>query len=378
MSSHATSNEDSIDALRPEFYQRLFDGAGLAIFACDLDGRIRAWNGVGRALFPAISRVEDAPPVRDLLPAGDRRTLDESFARCIETREPLEFRSRIRDGAGGATDFAVWLTPIFAEGGKELEGVTVWFHDITARMQFRRGLRKLERLASLGTLSGAVAHHYNNLLCSITTSIEYAMNMQTTAAMKRALQRTMEAVSRATSLTRQLLAFAQGDHRAADQADVTEVVLWYCDENERRIADRHVSLELVTQPIPVFPVPREHMLIILGNLVDNALDAMPEGGRLRITLEPAGGSQVRLTVQDSGPGISSELMEHLFEPFMTTKGELGGGGQRKSGMGLAVVYGLVNEMHGNINARNVPSGGALFEVILPITSATDAPAGACQ
>jgi signal transduction histidine kinase len=121
----------------------------------------------------------------------------------------------------------------------------------------------------------------------------------------------------------------------------------------------------VVRPIPVFPVPREHMLIILGNLAENALDAMPEGGKLTITLEPADSGHVRLSVQDTGVGLSTELMERLFEPFMTTKGELVGGSQRKSGMGLAVVYGLVSEMHGTITARNSSSGGAVFEVLLP-------------
>ena len=110
------------------------------------------------------------------------------------TREPLEFRARIGLDQTEATQYAVWFTAI-CDDQNRVECIAVWFHDITARLQLRRGMRKRERLTTLGVLAGSVAHHYNNLLCSITTSLEFALNMNTMSAMRRVLRRTADAAT---------------------------------------------------------------------------------------------------------------------------------------------------------------------------------------
>jgi signal transduction histidine kinase len=227
-------------------------------------------------------------------------------------------------------------------------------------------LKKRERLTTLGELCGAVAHHYNNLLCGIATSIEYAMNMNTMTAMRRALLRTTDAVGRASQITRQLLAFAQADHRASDQADLTEIVLYYFDQTEKRLARHNIELALDWQRIPACPLPREQVIVVLDNLVNNAIEAMPSGGTLTVTLARRDEKSVCVSIIDGGGGMSTDNFEHLFEPFYTTKGELGSGTGRNAGMGLAVAHGLVNEMSGTITASNVPGRGARFDVVLPL------------
>jgi PAS domain S-box-containing protein len=347
------------------FFERLFQGAGLAVFACDTSGRVRAWNTIGELLLRATGCWHEGTEIDEVLPEPDRASFRECFRTCLTTRQPTEMRTRIGASEHDSTDYAVWITPIMPDQGRALDGVSVWFHDITARVQLRRSLRKHERLTSLGAMSGAVAHHYNNLLCGIATSLEYALNLNTTAAIRRALQRTAEAVTRATHLTRQLLAFAQGDHQAREEADVTATVLEYLKENETRLQQQSVSLRVEHQAIPPLKTPREHLTIVLGNLIENALDAMPGGGTLTVGLLPHDEHSARLFVRDSGAGIQPEQMERLFEPFFTTKGEMSSGAGRRAGMGLAVAYGLVSEMHGKITASNVPEGGAQFDVFLP-------------
>jgi signal transduction histidine kinase len=354
--------------LDASFFERLFDGAGLAVFACDPTGRIRACNPHGQKLFTDRDGCGTGDAVVNVLPEEDRATFAEHLKSCVETREPLEFRTHLSVPGVRATEYAVWLTPILEADGS-LEGVTVWFHDITSRLQLRRSLRKRERLNTLGTLSGAVAHHYNNFLCSIATSLEYAMNLNTMSAMRRALRRTADAVARATQLTRQLLAFAQADYRAQDLSDLTETVLYYFDRNEPRLRQRHIRLTLNWEKIPTLSVPREQLLIVLDNLVGNAIEAMPNGGMLTVTLGRHSGNGVCLSIADSGCGLSPEDMEHVFEPFHTSKGELGSGELRKAGMGLAVAHGLVSEMRGTITASNVPGGGAQFDICLPLDAA---------
>jgi len=351
------------------FFERLFDGAGLAVFACDATGRILACNPHGRKLFADRDGCHGGDALVNVLPEEDRAIFEEHLKSCVQTLEPLEFRTHLSVPGLHTTEYAVWITPILDANGS-LQGVTVWFHDITARLQLRRSLRKRERLDTLGTLSGAVAHHYNNFLCSIATSLEYAMNLNTMSAMRRALRRTADAVARATRLTRQLLAFAQADYRAQDLSDLTETLLYYFDKNEPRLRQRHIRLTLNWEKIPTLSVPREQLLIILDNLVDNAIEAMPNGGALTVTLGRHEENGVRLSIADSGYGLSPEDMEHVFEPFHTSKGELASGELHKAGMGLAVVHGLVSEMRGTITASNVSAGGARFDICLPLDVAT--------
>jgi len=351
--------------LDPEFFQRLFTGAGLAVFACDPEGNILAWNPLGERLFRGQHGDPQRPDLRDVLPEKQRRDLEEGLKTLVETREPLEFRTQIKADNETATEYAVWLTPI-CDDHDRLQCVCVWFNDITARLQLRRAMRKRERLTSLGALAGSVAHHYNNLLCSIATSLEFALNMNTMSAMRRVLRRTADAAGRATQLTQQLLAFAQADHRMRDLADLTETVLRYFDQHETELAARGIKVNLDWQRIPFVPLPRDQLVIVIDNLTRNAIEAMPGGGVLSVSLRRRDENAVAFAITDSGPGIAPEDMEHLFEPFFTTKGELGDGEAHRAGMGLAVVHGLVSEMRGTISVSNVPATGARFEIVLPL------------
>jgi signal transduction histidine kinase len=206
--------------------------------------------------------------------------------------------------------------------------------------------------------------------------VEYASNMHTLTAMRHALQRAMQAIGRTVDITRQLTAFAQADYREADLADLTETLLYYFDQNEQRLAQHHIRLYLDYQQLPIWPVPREHLLIVLGNLVDNAIDVMPTGGCLSVTLARRDEKTVTLSVADTGSGLSPQDMEHLFEPFYTSKGVLGSGCSTNAGLGLAVVHGLVSEMRGSITASNVSGSGARFDIVLPIGEREDRRNGA--
>lgn len=362
MSASTTNTPAGPPRLDGEQFERLFEGAGLAILSCDLTGALIAWNSLAERLFRDRRDCRTGVHLKTLLPECDHAPFDEHLHSVIRTLEPSEIRTTVQAG-GHAVEYALWITPILENDGS-IQSVTVWFHDITARLQYRRSVRKRERLNMLGMLSGSVAHHYNNLLCSIATSLEYALNMNTMSAMRRALQRTADAVSRAAALTQQLLAFAQADYRTFDMSDLTEMVLHYFDDHEETLRRTGIELTLNWSAGSMVALPRDQFKVVLSNLVENAREAMPQGGRLTVTLSSADGHAV-LTIADSGAGIAAEHMERLFEPFFTTKGELVCGPCHKAGMGLAVAHGLVSEMGGTITVSNVPSGGACFEITLP-------------
>ncbi len=349
------------------FFERLFLSSGFAILSCRPDGVITAWNSAANKLFcerePAC--LEERPLIA-VLPQPDRATAERCFRDCIETGQTTEFLTRLGGGEGREPqDYAVLLTPVpDDEGG--VEGVAAWFRDVTPRMRLQHIVDKQKRLNLLGELAGAVAHHYNNLLCSIGTSVEYALNMNTMSAMRRMLRRTSEAVSRASGITQQLLAFAQADYRSSDLSDLTEAFLIFFDEVEPSLAQRGVHLSVEWEKIPYTAVLREPLRIVLNNVVNNAVDAMPRGGTLSVKLARRSADTAIITILDSGGGISAADMEHLFEPFHTTKGVKGSGEARTAGLGLAVAHGLVAEMNGAISGVNPPEGGARFDIVLPI------------
>jgi len=323
-----------------------------------------AGNPAAVRLFQAGSGPP-AGPVAELFPPRDRAAVQQALETVRATLQPVELRTRLGGTEDDPLEFAVWVAPVLEPDGS-LKGISLWFRDITERMRLRRALKERERLASLGSLSRGIAHHYNNLLCGIATSVEYAINMNTTSAMRRALQRTADAVARAARITGQLLAFAQADHQQGDLADLTETVLYFCDQNEERLARLHIKPIVDWQPLPGIPVQRNQLMVVLNNIVDNAVEAMPGGGTLTITLARRDENSVCLSITDTGPGIDPKFIDRIFEPFFTTKGALGAGTGHNAGMGLAVVHGLVGEMRGTITASNVPGSGARFEIILPI------------
>ena len=178
------------------------------------------------------------------------------------------------------------------------------------------------------------------------------------------MERIGASAGRASELIRQLQVFARAQRRDTDLADLTEVVLFFCEANEPDLSEHGVRLELDLNPVDVYAVPRQSMLEVLNRLTINAREAMKEGGTLRISLRQTDREMI-LRVRDSGPGIAPELVDRIFEPFFTTKGELAGGAGRNPGLGLAVVHGLITDMGGTVSVQSAPGQGAVFEIRLP-------------
>lgn len=363
--SMPTASTQAGAKLDAAYLESLFQGAGLAILACNERGEIAAWNLAAERLFGGGGGLHEGATIWSLLPVSDQSLGEEHARRCLATGESTEFRSRLGGTEDDPIEYAVYITPVLESDGTT-RGIAVWFRDITTRVMLQRALTRKHRLNSLGTMSGAVAHHYNNLLCGIATNLEVAQSAGTLAAVKRAIGRATDAVERATTITQQLLSFAQSDYRTVDLSDLTEAVLHYFDENEPLLASKNIRVVLDWEKTPTLPVNREHIRIILDNLVRNAVESMSTGGTLTVSLSRRDEKSVALTIADSGGGIPPEIMEHLFEPFHSPRAQLGCGEHGRVGLGLAVAHGLVNEMNGSIRASNIPGRGARFDIVIPI------------
>jgi PAS domain S-box-containing protein len=349
------------------FYREVLNSAAFSIVVCSADMRVIAYNTAAERLLGAASERRPilGACLSDYFTGENRPRFESAFKRCLTGKVHSEMELSSGGTGPRGIDYTIRIAPL-PNGQGEMDRVSVWFCDISERVRYERRLGKRERLGVLSKLSGAVAHHYSNLLCSIGTSLEFAMNMNTMSAMRRALQRTSQALSQGSQMTHNLLAFAQADHHSSDQCDLIEGFLTYFDENDERLAKRDIRVDVDWEMVPYCVALREPLRAIIGNIVDNAIDAMPNGGTLTAALHRYDERLICLSISDTGTGISPGDMDRLFEPFHTTKGALVCGTGHNRGLGLAVAHGLVNELGGTISASNMPGGGARFDVLLPI------------
>ncbi len=225
-------------------------------------------------------------------------------------------------------------------------------------------LVRSERLAAVGEMASAVGHELRNPLGTITNSLylaRMALGPGVDPDVERHLQLAERETARAVNITDELRAYVRPRVAVAAPVDLASLVT----EVLESLAPAE-GVDLQVQLAPVHPLAdREHLAEVLANLVENAYQAMPQGGALHIVSGEDHG-RVVLTVTDTGDGMDEQLMSKVFEPFFTTRAQ-------GTGLGLAIVQRLVEQQGGTIGVRSTPGGGARFTVRLP--AATGAPHG---
>jgi two-component system, cell cycle sensor histidine kinase and response regulator CckA len=310
----------------------------------------------------------------------------------IPTRAALDLLRRhglteVRHAAGDDEEpsAAVQLDP------EDADFVRSAAHLVTSARERRRAedvllereeqLRQAQKMEAIGQLAGGVAHDFNNLLTVINVHTDLLLQeLESGNAMRADVEEIARAAARAASLTRQLLTFSRKQVVQPQVLDLARVVTGV-EPMLRRLIGEDVDFETsVIGPIDPILADEGEIEQVLINLVVNARDAMPQGGRLRVeitnvmvddelhsrhpSLRP--GACVQLTVRDTGMGMTAETMARAFEPFYTTK-EPG----RGTGLGLSTVYGIVKQSGGAITVDSTPGGGTTFCVYLPISNQTE-------
>ncbi|RME99511.1 MAG: response regulator [Chloroflexi bacterium] len=251
-----------------------------------------------------------------------------------------------------------------------------------AKARLEDQLRQAQKMETIGTLTAGIAHDFNNLLTAINGFAE-VMKMKSAPGDPnwKAINMILDSGNRAANLVQQLLAFSRKQIIQPQVINLNTVVETM-NSMLRRIIGENIHLELDLDPdLWNVKVDKAQMEQVIVNLAVNSRDAMPGGGRLvvktrntvldqtfvdnHLGAEP--GPHVCLTVTDTGHGMEPEILAHIFEPFYTTK-EMGSG----TGLGLATVFGIIKQSHGNIWASSQPGQGATFEIYLPVAESNAA------
>ncbi|MBI5280257.1 MAG: PAS domain S-box protein [Candidatus Solibacter usitatus] len=323
----------------------------LKILGVPADGAPGRWNAILDFIHP-----EDRPAVEASLDSA--RALGGTFeAQCRVIR---------LDGREIAARISVLCEVDRLDYSARLTGA---LQDITRYKQLEEQFIQSQKLESLGRLAGGVAHDFNNLLTVINGySGLLAAHLAAESTAGPYVACIQDAATRAGSLVAQLLAFSRKQIENPRAIDLNAVTLGSAEILSRLIGeDIALNMRAAPEPLWILAGPG-HIQQVLMNLAVNARDAMPAGGALNIFTEalilPSGQRRALLTVADSGQGMDSETIRHIFEPFFTTKQQ-----GRGTGLGLATVYGIVQQSGGAIQVFSRPGEGARFIIDFPACAA---------
>jgi len=347
---------------------------GDAVIATDVAGRITILNRVAAEMTGWNETEAIGRPLAEVF-----RIVHE------ETREPIPDPVTKVLQLGHAIELANH-TQLVARDGRELiivdsaapirdrqnrvAGVILVFRDVTERRLMERELMKTQKLEDLGVLAGGIAHDFNNILTAIIGNIALAkLYEEDPQQMLQKIENAEKAALQAKDLTYQLLTFAKGGEPIRSMADLGGILR---ETTSFSLAGSNVKCVLHIPPdLATVNVDAGQISQVIHNLVINAGQAMPDGGRIDITaanvtiaagdhLHLAPGDYVRLEVADTGKGIPADIINRIFEPYFSTK-------KPGNGLGLATTYSIMKKHGGHIQVESAPGKGARFTLWLPVS-----------
>jgi PAS domain S-box-containing protein len=338
----------------------LLDAARDAIVVRDLDGIVRYWNRGAETIYGITAVDAVGRSVRDLL-YDDPAEFDAASTALLRDGFWVgELRQRRADGSQLIADCRWQLSR--ADDGE----VTVFAvnSDITEHRRQEEQRIRTQRMESLGTLAGGIAHDLNNVLTPILMSVQLLRQDEPDARRRDMLDALDAAAQRGAAMIRQVLSFARGSEGRREPVDL-EALLQEVGRFCRETLPKSIDLRLdIPDRLPPVAGDDTELFQVLVNLITNARDAMPEGGVLSVRATEEGDG-VRLEVRDSGCGMDGPTVGRILEPFFTTK-------QTGTGLGLPTSAAIVKAHGGELEVETAPGAGTAIGFALPAT-AEDAP-----
>jgi PAS domain S-box-containing protein len=353
--------------------ERLVACAGDAIITVDSADAIRAWNPAAERIFGLAAADAIGRPITDVLLPTD---YTEAKQRLATGTAMHAFETRSLTDSARIASLAVTLSALHGRHGS-LEGLIAIVRDITLQREVESQLQQSEKLTALGQLAGGIAHDFNNLLQAI---LGYAQLMKQNPDHADLVQRSLRVIEAAaidgSETVRRIQQFARLrpdepfirvdlSRIAQDAVAITRPRWAERASRDNRPLDLRLGLDVVSA---INGRPAE-LTEAVTNLILNALDAMPQGGAVTISTGTLDDATVRLTVSDTGVGMTEDVCRRIFEPFFSTKGDAG------SGLGLSMTYSIVKRHGGDVRVESEPGRGTTFTLMFPVAAENREQAG---
>ena len=361
-------------------YQSLLDTAFDGVLTLDDDGFVIDANDSYARMLGYTPEQLIGRWLADLEAADDEH-ITESHLERVRRFSNDRFETRHRKKDGSCIDVEVNITHLEINGGRFFAFV----RDISERLALEDQLRQSQKMDAVGRLAGGIAHDFNNVLHVMLGYGEILKaGLSEHHELSEVVDELIAGTERAAALTRQLLAFSRRQVLELQEIDLNEVVASMLGMI-RRLIGEHIRLEFTPRiESAIVQADRTQVEQVIMNLCVNAMDAMPEGGRIEISTSRLSvdeeflesnvwavpGEFYKMSVVDTGIGMDEETVKRAFEPFFTTK-EVGAG----TGLGLSMVYGIVKQHDGMVFVASSPHGGTTFDIMLPIAPKPASPRG---
>jgi PAS domain S-box-containing protein len=352
---------DEFERLK-EFNENIVESINVGILALDLDGRIESWNAQMEAMY-AFSRAEAiGQALRAVFPSEFVEAL-EGFGNEPGVHHLYKFRLITRAGEQRTANIAV--APLLSKDFVSV-GRIILVDDITERVSLEAQLTQADKLSSIGLLAAGVAHEINTPLAVISSYAQMlSKQLRGDARLGPVLDKITQQSFRAAEIANGLLNFSRTSSTEFRETDLNQVIRDTLSllEHQLKSAQIVVDLDLAAGLPPILGNPGKLQQVFL-NLVLNAKEAMPGGGRLGIVTLVNG--HVEALISDSGSGIEPEHLKRIYDPFFTTKTTARPGDRRGTGLGLSVSYGIIQEHAGKIHVESAIGAGTTFHLEFPL------------
>ena len=387
LSRRAEADGASDDTLAAMRFTRFFNNTPMAIASVDGAGRILKTNAPFLKLFSgAVSRddIEGGVSFQRLIPEAERPMMATALAAARDRQSDIA-PFDCRHPADETRHFRYYVNAVIDQSDEAPEEAAIIYAvEVTEQKALETRMAQTQKMNAVGTLAGGIAHDFNNVLTAILLSSDHLLlQARPSDASFADLMEIKRNANRAAVLVRQLLAFSRKQTMRPVVLNMTDVVGDLRMLVERLISGTNVKLD-VDYGRDLWPVKTDLSQFeqVLINLCVNARDAMPSGGRITLKTRNVGAGEVAsfnyadlpredlvmIEVVDTGTGIAPEIMDKIFEPFFTTK-EVGKG----TGLGLAMVYGIVKQSGGYIHPESEVGKGTTFRIFLPRHTAEPVP-----
>jgi len=345
-----------------EFNENIVESINVGILALDLDDRIESWNAQMEAMY-ALSRAEAiGQELRSVFPLDFVEAL-ERFRNEPGVHHLYKFRLTTRAAELRTANIAV--APLLSRDFVSV-GRIILVDDITERVTLESQLAQADKLSSIGLLAAGVAHEINTPLAVISSySQMLAKQLRGDARFGSVLDKITQQSFRAAEIANGLLNFSRTSTTEFRDTNLNQVIRDTLSllEHQFKTAQIAVDLDLAPELPTIHGNPGKLQQVFL-NLLLNAKDAMPGGGRLRVSTLVNG--HVEAIVSDSGAGIAPEHLKRIYDPFFTTKAAPKPGDRRGTGLGLSVSYGIIQEHAGKIHVESAVGAGTTFHLEFPL------------